>query len=168
MSTNKYKNVFYRLSGIAALASALIMSCTTSSFAREDDNLLAVKEDCAASRYNVLVLEHNPPFSWVQQVDISGTTKAHGIGVYILEELLSEANIPKKYIVMKATETRDDLEFQTWRKPVDTAVGIQYYPGLSSDIQDNFLHPAYMSNPIVAVFEKVRTKSIKSRPTWQI
>ena len=107
-----------------------------------------------------LVLEHNPPFSWVKQSE-EGNIVAYGIGVYILEDLLNSYDIRARRRI-KSTETREDLENQTWKKAVDTAVGIQYYPSLRSDIQDNFLHPAYMSNPIVAVFAKGKEKKLRS------
>lgn len=163
MLAKKRKTILHRLL-TTAVVSAVIAVCSADAFSREDDVLAAKKATCASrfNKYNVLVLEHNPPFSWVKQTAQDGEATSFGIGVYILDELLQDANIVGNMRKTKATMTRDDLEYQTWRKPVDTAVGIQYYPSLSSDIQDRFLHPAYMTNPIVAVFAKGKEKELNN------
>lgn len=161
MSAAKYKLFLYNFTAAIVLTAAAL-SCAPLAYAREDDAVIAKKNLCASrdNRYNILVLEHNPPFSWVKQSE-EGNIVAYGIGVYILEDLLNSYDIRARRRI-KSTETREDLENQTWKKAVDTAVGIQYYPSLRSDIQDNFLHPAYMSNPIVAVFAKGKEKKLRS------
>ncbi len=146
---------------------AVVFSFPVVSFAREGDDIVRKKEFCASGaggivgNYNVLVLEHNPPFSWTKSYGTEGGFEVYGIGIYLLEELLNDYGIRAKRR-FKSIEKREDLEFQTWNKDVDTTIGIQYYPTLDSNIRDRFLHPAYMSNPIVAVFAKGKEKKLNS------
>ena len=129
-------------------------------YSREDDAIVKQKATCATryTPFNVLVLDQNPPFSWAKTAEGEGKYTYYGIGISVLEELFKEANIPPDAYRIKHVESREDLEYQTWHRAVDTSIGVQYYPKLDSNVRDKFLHPAYMSNPIVAIFAKGKEK----------
>ena len=148
---------------VSSCLGLLSLGFTFSALAREDDDLQKLIDSCtsAGNLFTIVVMEDNPPFSWVTYTEGSANkgVNAYGIGPLIMDELLKDAKV-ERFRYLKEERRADIENLALGEGETDATIGIQYTPKLDPQIQRDFIKPSFMANPIVAVMPKGKEKKI--------
>ena len=148
---------------VSSCLGLLALGFAFSAFAREDDDLQKLIDSCtsAGNLFTIVVMEDNPPFSWVTYTEGSANkgVNAYGIGPLIMDELLKDAKV-ERFRYLKEERRADIENLALGEGETDATIGIQYTPKLDPQIQRDFIKPSFMANPIVAIMAKGREKKI--------